>query len=110
MKTTYKISTILLSLLLMISLQSFAFVKDDYQTKGSGNWSDYHNVWQRYTGSIWEDALKAPDFSNSNSITILSGYTITDDLPSLQVKAFWVYGVLDIPTGNTLSLNSGGFA
>ena len=45
-----------------------------YQTKGSGNWSDA-STWQYYD-SGWKDATSTPNAASS-TITILSGHTVT---------------------------------
>jgi len=59
-----------------IVLIGYGQAEGDYQTKGSGDWTEIA-VWQRYNGSVWEDATEVPNSANAGVTTILAQHVIT---------------------------------
>ncbi|MFZ4619608.1 MAG: fibronectin type III domain-containing protein [Bacteroidota bacterium] len=73
-----------------------------YRTKGSGNWNDFTNVWERFNGAVWVAAVASP--TNADGlITIQNGHTVT-------VTAAVTTDQTIVESGGTLVVNGGNLA
>ncbi|HMP88453.1 MAG TPA: hypothetical protein PKE63_14330, partial [Lacibacter sp.] len=68
----------LVILLLFFIHFSFAQVTGDFQTRVSGNWSDF-NSWNRYNGTAWVAAVSGQTPTTTSAVTVQAGHTISVD-------------------------------
>lgn len=93
---------------LLTSLQqSQAQAAGDFQSVGSGKWSDV-TVWQTYTGSVWVAAI-APPSNESGTITITAGDSIAVTANTYADQLVVTQGaILHVTAGRLVLMNGPG--
>ncbi len=83
-----------------------------FRSKGSGTWNDFTNVWERFDGTNWVNAVSSPVLA-SGQITIRNGHTVTvtTNLSGVTNGQDQIVveegGTLVIGTGGTLQIRNG---
>src|SRR5690606_28845150 len=97
---------ILTVLFLFILAGAHAQTAGDYRTKASGSWLN-PTIWERYNGSVWQDANSAPS-SSDGVILLRSGHSVVvPSLASVNVDQLILAGSLTVEPTGTLNVMNG---